>query len=35
MPAIKELGQRAHEVIVFSPFKGILKNVKNGREFFF
>lgn len=34
MPAIEELGQRGHQVTVFSPFNGVAKNVKNGRKFF-
>ena len=34
MPAIEELAQRGHQVTVISPFKGIGKKVKNGREIF-
>jgi glucuronosyltransferase len=34
MPAIEELAQRGHQVTVISPFKGIAKKVKNGREIF-
>ena len=34
MPAVEELGKRGHQVTVFSPFKGIAKNVPNGREVF-
>ena len=32
MPAVEELGKRGHQVTVFSPFKGIAKNVPNVRE---
>lgn len=32
MPVVEELAKRGHEVTVFSPFKGIAKNVLNGRE---
>ena len=34
MPAVEELGKRGHQVTVFSPVKGIAKNVPNGREVF-
>ena len=34
MPAVEELGKRGHQVTVFSPFKGIAKNVPNSREVF-
>ncbi|XP_046443557.1 UDP-glycosyltransferase UGT5-like isoform X2 [Daphnia pulex] len=32
MPVIEELGQRGHNVTVFSPFKGITKNATNVHE---
>ena len=34
MPVVEELAKRGHEVTVFTPFKGIAKNVVNGREIF-
>jgi glucuronosyltransferase len=32
MPVIEELGERGHNVTVFSPFKGITNNAKNVQE---
>lgn len=34
MPAVEELAKRGHQVTVFTPFKGISKNVVNGKEIF-
>ena len=34
LPVIEELARKEHQITVFSPFKGIVKNVPNAREIF-